>query len=228
MSELRKRNATTKPVNTKTTKVNRKANNVVEEDQIIEDFVSTHGGKWSQLSRILNRNEHSILNRYNAHIKHKDSARRGQFSLEEDLKILQFYFSECENVLEKNVKYYQLSHQLGPQLSRKPSTVYGRWVGVIQPLLTRDCRAGGCLEVDFTTILINYMVNNGLKYSQDVRWEDLVTLSQFEGERDPGDQVHFHYYFYNYYYCFYSQEQQPSISRDSMTMPFPARKRSTD
>ena len=54
-----------------------------EEDQIIEDFVSTHGRKWSQLARILNRNSHSILNRYNDQIRHKNNSRGGQFSLEQ-------------------------------------------------------------------------------------------------------------------------------------------------
>ena len=90
-----------------------------EEDQTIEEFVSTHGRKWSQLAKILNRNVHSVLNRHDGHIIHKDSRRKGQFSLEEDLEILTFMFSNCEDVLEKNVKYYQLSHQLGLQLSRQ-------------------------------------------------------------------------------------------------------------
>ena len=153
-----------------------------QEDQTIEDFVSTHGRKWSQLAKILNRNVHSILNRYDGQIKHKDMSRRGQFSLEEDLEILQFMFSNCEDVLKKNAQYHQFSHTLGLQLSRKPSHVYGHWLSQIQPLLTREGVAGGCLEVDYSTTLIKHMVNNDLKYGQDVRWEDLLTLSQFEGE----------------------------------------------
>ena len=55
--------------------------------------------------------------------------------------------------------------------------MFGHWLGVIQPLLTREC-----LEVDYTTILIKHMVDNDLKYSQHVRWEDLVTTSEFEGK----------------------------------------------
>ena len=49
--------------------------------------------------------------------------------------------------------------------------------------------------MDYTTILINHMVNNDLKYSQHVRWEDLVTLSEFEGE-ERGDHANSHYYSY--------------------------------
>ena len=78
-----------------------------EEDQTIEDFVSTHGRKWSQLGKILNRNAHSVLARYNEQIKFKDSSQRGQFSLEEDLEILEFMFLNSEDVLKKDVKYYQ-------------------------------------------------------------------------------------------------------------------------
>ena len=74
----------------------------------------------------------------------------------------------------KNVQYHQFSHTLGLQLSRNPSHVYGHWLGQIQPLLTREDVAGGCLEVDYTTTLINHMVNNDLKYGQHVRWEDLL------------------------------------------------------
>ena len=166
-----------------------------EEDQTIEAFVSTHGRQWSQLAKILNRNVHSLLNRYDGHIKHKDKTRKGQFSLEEDLEILQFMFSNCEDVLKKNVKYYQLSHTLGLQLSRKPSHVYGHWLSNLQPLLTRDCTAGGCLEVDYTTILINHMVNNDFKYGQHLRWEDLVTLSKFEGEETTALHYNSHYYY---------------------------------
>ena len=167
-----------------------------EEDQTIEDFVSTHGRKWSQLAKILNRNEHSVLNRYDGQIKQKNTSRRGQFSLEEDLKILQFMFSNCGGeVLERNVKYYQLSHQLGLQLDRKPAYVHGHWLGVIQPLLTRDCSPEGCLEVDYTTILINHMVDNDLKYSQHVRWEDLVKSSEFEGEEREENNPTFHYFY---------------------------------
>merc|ERR1739844_895536 len=109
-----------------------------KEDKTIEDFVSTHGRQWSQLAKILNRSVGSVLNRYDCEIKHKDMSRRGPFSLEEDLEILQFMFSNCEDVLKKNVEYYQLSHTLGLQLSRKPSRVYGHWLNLIQPLLSRD------------------------------------------------------------------------------------------
>ena len=152
------------------------------------------------MGKILNRNLHSVLTRYTDHIRHKDTSRRGQFSLEEDLKILQFMFSNCGGdgeVLKKNVKYYQLSHQLGLQLSRKPAYVLGHWLGVLQPLLTRDCSYGGCLEVDYASILINHMVHNDLKFSQDVRWEDLVTSPEFEGE-ERGDHSNSHYYYYFY------------------------------
>ena len=153
-----------------------------EEDQTIEDFVSTHGRKWSQLGKILNRNAHSVLARYNEQIKFKDSSQRGQFSLEEDLEILEFMFLNSEDVLKKDVKYYQLSHQVGTQLSRKPLAVHGHWLGVIQPLLTRHLCPGDCLEVDYASILISHMVNNGWQYGQHVPWSDLVTLSEFEGE----------------------------------------------
>ena len=98
------------------------------------------------------------------------------------MEILEFMFLNSEEVLGKDMKYYQLSHQLGLQLSRKPCVVHGHWLGVIQPLLTRYFGPGDCLEVDYTSVLINYMVRNDLQYGQDVRWSDLVTRSEFEGE----------------------------------------------
>ena len=98
------------------------------------------------------------------------------------MEILEFMFLNSEEVLGKDMKYYQLSHQLGLQLSRKPCVVHGHWLGVIQPLLTRYFGPGDCLEVDYTSVLINYMARNDLQYGQDVRWSDLVTRSEFEGE----------------------------------------------
>ena len=78
-----------------------------------------------------------------------------------------------------------MSHQLGLQLSRKPIIVYRHWLSVIQPLLTRYSGPGDCLEVDYKSVLINYMARNDLQYGQDVRWSDLVTRSEFEGETTP-------------------------------------------
>ena len=78
-----------------------------------------------------------------------------------------------------------MSHQLGLQLSRKPTIVYRHWLSVIQPLLTRYSGPGDCLEVDYKSVLINYMARNDLQYGQDVRWSDLVTRSEFEGETTP-------------------------------------------
>ena len=75
-----------------------------------------------------------------------------------------------------------MSHQLGLQLSRKSIIVYHQWLSVIQPLLTRYSGPGDCLEVDYKSVLINHMVRNDLQYGQDVRWSDLVTRSEFEGE----------------------------------------------
>ena len=39
----------------------------------------------------------------------------------------------------------------------------------------------GVLDVDFKPILIDYMVENGLKFAQDVDWKALTKLPQFRG-----------------------------------------------
>ena len=56
---------------------------------------------------------------------------------------------------------------------------------MIQPLLTRYSGPGDCLEVDYKSVLINYMARNDLQYGQDARWSDLATRSEFEGETTP-------------------------------------------
>ena len=39
----------------------------------------------------------------------------------------------------------------------------------------------GVLDVDFKPILIDYMVENGLKFAQDVDWKALIKLPEFRG-----------------------------------------------
>merc|ERR1739844_453739 len=68
---------------------------------------------------------------------------------------------------------------IGAKLNRKPLNVYKRWVNVIQPVLTRHI--AGVLDVDFKPILIDYMVENGLKFAQDVDWKALTKLPEFRG-----------------------------------------------
>merc|ERR1739844_560545 len=68
---------------------------------------------------------------------------------------------------------------IGAKLNRKPKNVYKHWISVIKPVLTRHI--AGVLDVDFKPILIDYMVENGLKFVQDVDWKTLTKLPQFRG-----------------------------------------------
>ena len=111
-----------------------------EEDKIIVEFVAEQGKKWSQLARILWRQNNSIQARYKEILQHQDKTKRGKFSAEEDREILKYVLDHHPDIIEgeeeENINW-AFWDDIGAKLDRRPQRVYQRWIFVIQPVLTR-------------------------------------------------------------------------------------------
>ena len=57
--------------------------------------------------------------------------------------------------------------------------MYNPWKGVIEHVLTRH--QAGTLDVDFKNRIVDHMVNDGLKFKQDVNWGEVDNLLEFRG-----------------------------------------------
>ena len=110
-----------------------------KEDKIMEEFVAEHGNKWSQLARILWRDEGSIRPRYIKIFQHQDKTKTGKFSIEEDREILKYVLRHHPDIIEGEEEYINWAFwdDIGAKLNRKPKIVYNHWIYVIQPVLTR-------------------------------------------------------------------------------------------
>ena len=110
-----------------------------KEDKIIEEFVAEHGNKWSQLARILWRDERTVRYRHEDFLQHQDKTKTGKFSIEEDREILEYVLRHHPDIIEgeeENINW-AFWDDIGAKLNRKPQSVYDHWRYVIQPLLTR-------------------------------------------------------------------------------------------
>ena len=110
-----------------------------EEDKIIAEFVAEYGNKWSQLARILWRQEKSLQIRYGEHLQHQDKTTSGKFSIEEDREILEYVLRHHPDIIEGEEEdiNWAFWDEIGAKLNRKPLIVYRHWRSVIQSVLTR-------------------------------------------------------------------------------------------
>jgi len=155
-----------------------------QEKQMIVDFVTEHGRKFTELSRIINRSPSNLQIIYDNFLKHTDKKLSGKFSLEESQEVMKQVYAAYPNILTGTGMLSagpksEVFIKLGSKLNRIPHNVYGHWKNVIEHVLTRH--RAGTLDVDYKDRIIHYMVSNGLKYGQDVNWGEVAKLSQFRG-----------------------------------------------
>merc|ERR1740137_376713 len=68
---------------------------------------------------------------------------------------------------------------IGGKLERDYVSVKEHWNYVLKPMLLRH--HAGTAHVDIREALINYLVENNMKYAQDVDWKEVAKLPEFVG-----------------------------------------------
>ena len=155
------------------------------EDELILDEVDKNGPEASSfkiLERNLQRDRKSIANHYRLKLKHRNKTNVGQFSLEETKMILQTVYDRDPNFLQCKGSYDSvtvLEDGLSVEMNRPPGRISHHWHSYVRPLLSRH--DVGVLNVDFKLRLLEYCVENNIKYAQDANWEDIAKLPEFHG-----------------------------------------------
>jgi len=151
-----------------------------EEDKIIEEFVETEGTKWGNLTKLLGRTSHqSVKHRYKLLQTRELNKKRGHFTVDEVKIIMSEVFSLHENVLEEENLTIEECQNIGKILNRSGTAVYNHWKNAVEPMLKKY--HAGSPEIDLKMILIQHLLDEGLYYTQEVDWVELVKDSKFAG-----------------------------------------------
>merc|ERR1711971_159365 len=142
------------------------------------DFVEKEGKKWAKLTKLL-----KIAGASSAKFRYEDltnNYKKGPYTVEEDKIIIgdvftanKFVRSDAKNISAEDWK------RIGDKLERNPHNVQLHWLKVLEPLLTRY--QAGTLHVDVRKVLLDHLVENNMKYTQDVDWKELAKLPKFAG-----------------------------------------------
>ena len=146
-----------------------------EEDEMIMTFMETEGADtrqpWAHLSAKLRRSAQTIESHFRNALQHENKRKVGKFSAAEDELIMKAVFKSDENALDLD-NVLGVSHNvwnvLGEKLNRRPKNIYSHWGTFIQPHLVRY--NAGVHEDDIMDKLVDYCVNNGIKFRQDADW----------------------------------------------------------
>ena len=144
-----------------------------EEDEMIMTFMETEGADtrqpWAHLSAKLRRSAQTIESHFRNALQHENKRKVGKFSAAEDELIMKAVFKLDENALDNVLGVSQnVWNVLGEKLNRRPKNIYSHWGTFIQPHLVRY--NAGVHEDDIMDKLVDYCVNNGIKFRQDADW----------------------------------------------------------
>ena len=102
----------------------------------------------------------------------------GHYTMKEDKIILREVFAVNRNILEDDGTVTEEDwRMIGGKLERDYASVYDHWNFVLKPMLLRH--HAGTAHVDIREALINYLVENNMKYAQDVDWKEVAKLPEF-------------------------------------------------
>ena len=153
------------------------------DDNKILDYMAneakTDKTPYASLSKMLGYSRQSISVRYNKTLKHgcKNS---GPYTDEENRAIILALFQKNKNAQNQ---YYVpddiVWKNLSKKLHRTPLNIYYHWEGVIRPSILMF--ENGMENVDFRPILIDYFVENGIKFRSDIKWSEIMKDERFSG-----------------------------------------------
>ena len=151
-----------------------------DDKQILEYMANeakTDRTPYASLSKMLGYSTRSIHTRYNQKLKHgcKNS---GAYTDEENRAIMLTLFQENKNAQNQHyVQYDIVWKNLSKKLNRTPYNIYHHWEGVIRPSILMF--ENGMENVDFRPILIDYFVENGIKFRSEIKWSEVMEDERF-------------------------------------------------
>merc|ERR1712098_501998 len=102
---------------------------------------------------------------------------------EESKLIITEVLTANKNTLGNKIVTKDTCKKIGEKLHRDYVSVYDHWRYILEPTL--KMYKAGTLGKDFREDLLNHLLQQGVKYSQEVDWEELTKLPQFSGTTAP-------------------------------------------
>ena len=153
-----------------------------DDKQILEYMANeakTDRTHWASLSKMLGYSADSIRIRYKYILKHgcknlgaytDDENRAIMLTLSKENTNLQNQYCVPDDIVWEN---------LSKKLNRTPLSIYHHWEGVIRPSILMF--ENGMENVDFRPILIDYFVENGIKFRSEIKWSEIMEDDRFSG-----------------------------------------------
>ena len=151
-----------------------------DDKQILEYMANeakTDRTPWASLSKILGYSGYSIEIRYKDKLIHgcKNS---GAYTDKENRAIMLTLSKENTNLQNQ---YYVpddiVWKNLSKKLNRTPLSIYKHWEYLIRPSILMF--ENGMENVDFRPILIDYFVENGIKFRSEIKWSEVMKDERF-------------------------------------------------
>jgi len=153
-----------------------------DDKQILEYMANeakTDRTPYASLSKMLGYSRESIRKRYKCILKH-GCKNLGAYTDEENRVIMLTLFQKNKNAQNQ---YYVpddiVWENLSKKLNRTPLSIYHHWEGVIRPSILMF--ENGMENVDFRPILIDYFVENGIKFRSEIKWSEIMKDERFSG-----------------------------------------------
>ena len=153
-----------------------------DDKQILEYMANeakTDRTPYASLSKIIGYSGDSILKRYKYILKHGCN-HSGAYTNEENSAIMLALFQKNKNAQNQySVQDDIVWENLSKILHRTPHNIYKHWEGVIRPYILMF--ENGMENVDFRPILIDYLVENGIKFRSEIKWSEIMKDERFSG-----------------------------------------------
>ena len=132
---------------------------------------------YASLSKMLGYSRNSIHMRYNKTLK-QGCNHSGAYTNEENSAIMLALFQKNKNAQNQySVQDDIVWENLSKILHRTPHNIYKHWEGVIRPSILMF--ENGMENVDFRPILIDYFVENGIKFRSEIKWSEIMKDERF-------------------------------------------------
>ena len=162
------------------------------DDRTIVDYMEKNAVSdrtpYASLSKMLGYPRGAINKRY-VHILKPDGKRKrkvvtGAYTGREDKEIMKTIFQDKKDALEHDITFSDpIWDKLDKKLNRRHQSLFNHWEGVIKPqiLLFENGRD----YEDIRHVLIEYFVDNGIRFRNETNWSEIVKDEIFKGTTPP-------------------------------------------
>ena len=154
-----------------------------EDDKTIIEYLKnnkTDTAPFVSLSKLLGYPVSAIHQRNKRILLQGDKRKAGAYSEEENREIMTAVFQDDKDALNQlSVPSDPFWNRLGKKLNRRPFNVHQHWELVIKSaLLLYEHKKE---NVDFRPIMIDYFVENNIKYRNETSWGEVMKDDRFKG-----------------------------------------------